>query len=84
MNEQGVGGRWPLRQLLRVRVRVAQLLRVEAVELFHLGGELAEAEAEERDSTEDDDRDHNDDGDVGALPHCRARRRRDVLAVHLV
>jgi hypothetical protein len=64
---------------------VAELLRVEAVELLHLGGELAEAEAEERESTEYDHGDHDDDRYVGALPHRRAaRRRRDVLAVHLV
>jgi len=63
---------------------VAELLRVQAVELLHLGGELAEAEAEQGDSTEDDYGDHNDDGDVGALPHCRARRCRDVFAVDLI
>ncbi len=64
---------------------MAELLRVEAVELLHLGGELAEAEAEERESTEYDNGDHDDDGDVGALPHRRAARRsRDVLAVDFV
>jgi hypothetical protein len=63
---------------------VAQLLRVEAVELLDLGGELAEAEAEEGDSTEDDDRDYDDDGDVGAFPHGGAGRCGDVLAVDLV
>jgi len=78
--EQGVG-----RLLLALRLRVAELLRVQAVELLHLGGELAEAEAEEGESTKDDHGDHDDDGDVGALPHRRAaRRRRDVLAVDLV